>query len=423
MALEDSKSDPARSGSGDESAEPAIKSTESTGRDSPSPAPEDDEDALIPSLNALGEGEDESAGGVLGLGPDSEDDEEEFIAPNLNLGDLGGNNDLADAEVDVEEEAKVAVTDSDSDDDYFEGSGRPVKRAKLDKPALPPAAKAKPKAIKPAVRKASTSLAASSSSTDAKDRDPKKPTVMVQLGGRKSDRPKPWVCDRDGCGRGFARSSDLNRHYKIHDGIRAFKCSFEGCNRDFIQKSALDTHERVHSAIERSATAVHSLAINGFTPENDAGFAKLPGVDEPSKHPEITPPERAPPVTGSSKTSALDASSAHDQEDDETDEEDALSAAESAAKAAPVPEASTSRPPTLWGYNSASASDPSKQPLASPWAPGQSPSTPTVPNTDSDQPKKMEVDSDASKETTGEPSKDEKTQKQKDGGESAAVEA
>ncbi|BGP38220.1 hypothetical protein JCM10449v2_002149 [Rhodotorula kratochvilovae] len=57
---------------------------------------------------------------------------------------------------------------------------------------------------------------------------------------------RPFACSFD-CPKAFARKSDLERHERIHKGVRPWRCDFEDCNRDFIQRSALKVHQRTHT--------------------------------------------------------------------------------------------------------------------------------------------------------------------------------
>ncbi|GAA5904945.1 hypothetical protein JCM8208_007233 [Rhodotorula glutinis] len=57
---------------------------------------------------------------------------------------------------------------------------------------------------------------------------------------------RPFACSFE-CEKAFARKSDLERHERIHKGVRPWSCEFEGCGRDFIQRSALKVHERTHT--------------------------------------------------------------------------------------------------------------------------------------------------------------------------------
>lgn len=52
---------------------------------------------------------------------------------------------------------------------------------------------------------------------------------------------RPYVCST--CGAGFVRKHDLNRHEKVHTGIKNYKCIY--CNRAFSRNDALSRHLRV----------------------------------------------------------------------------------------------------------------------------------------------------------------------------------
>jgi len=52
---------------------------------------------------------------------------------------------------------------------------------------------------------------------------------------------RPYVCST--CGAGFVRKHDLNRHEKVHSGVKNYKCPY--CERAFSRNDALTRHLRV----------------------------------------------------------------------------------------------------------------------------------------------------------------------------------
>jgi len=54
---------------------------------------------------------------------------------------------------------------------------------------------------------------------------------------------KKFECDK--CSYRTSRKSDLNKHARIHGGVRPYKCSI--CNRSFTQNSHLRVHFKVHN--------------------------------------------------------------------------------------------------------------------------------------------------------------------------------
>jgi len=74
-------------------------------------------------------------------------------------------------------------------------------------------------------------------------------TALTQNGlvlvGRKrmiaENTNRPYVCST--CGAGFVRKHDLNRHEKVHTGIKNYKCPY--CERAFSRNDALTRHLRV----------------------------------------------------------------------------------------------------------------------------------------------------------------------------------
>ncbi|KFU99413.1 Transcription factor IIIA, partial [Tauraco erythrolophus] len=58
---------------------------------------------------------------------------------------------------------------------------------------------------------------------------------------------RPYVCDYEGCGKGFTRDFHRTRHLLTHTGEKPFGCTADGCNQKFGTKSNLKKHiERKH---------------------------------------------------------------------------------------------------------------------------------------------------------------------------------
>ncbi|KAL6068446.1 hypothetical protein STEG23_028477 [Scotinomys teguina] len=67
-----------------------------------------------------------------------------------------------------------------------------------------------------------------------------------------SPRPRPFVCDYEGCGKAFIRHYHLSRHVLIHTGEKPFVCEHNGCNQKFNTKSNLKRHiERKHENAQK----------------------------------------------------------------------------------------------------------------------------------------------------------------------------
>ncbi|XP_053165318.1 transcription factor IIIA isoform X2 [Hemicordylus capensis] len=58
---------------------------------------------------------------------------------------------------------------------------------------------------------------------------------------------RPFVCDFEGCNKGFTRYFHLKRHFLTHTGEKEFMCIAYGCNKRFTTRSNLNKHiERRH---------------------------------------------------------------------------------------------------------------------------------------------------------------------------------
>lgn len=56
---------------------------------------------------------------------------------------------------------------------------------------------------------------------------------------------RKYVCDFEGCGRGFLNAGHLTQHKFIHSDVKRFKC--EQCSQEFTYKSNMNQHiKRTH---------------------------------------------------------------------------------------------------------------------------------------------------------------------------------
>lgn len=57
---------------------------------------------------------------------------------------------------------------------------------------------------------------------------------------------KPYVCPFDGCSKAFTASSSLNVHICKHTGQKPFKCNTEGCSKTYTTAANLRAHQKRH---------------------------------------------------------------------------------------------------------------------------------------------------------------------------------
>ncbi|CAK8676088.1 unnamed protein product [Clavelina lepadiformis] len=61
----------------------------------------------------------------------------------------------------------------------------------------------------------------------------------------KSAQDRPYACPLPGCEKKFSRTDELNRHTRIHTGVKPFIC--KQCQRRFSRSDHLRTHMRTHT--------------------------------------------------------------------------------------------------------------------------------------------------------------------------------
>jgi uncharacterized Zn-finger protein len=62
---------------------------------------------------------------------------------------------------------------------------------------------------------------------------------------RRHTGEKPYSCDWAGCAWSFSRSDELGRHQRCHTGARPFSC--KDCDKSFARSDHLAKHVKVHA--------------------------------------------------------------------------------------------------------------------------------------------------------------------------------
>ncbi|WRT63518.1 uncharacterized protein IL334_000423 [Kwoniella shivajii] len=80
--------------------------------------------------------------------------------------------------------------------------------------------------------------------------------------GPAEGKSKPHVCPI--CQRGFTTGGHLQRHHRIHTGVKAFKCPFPGCETKTSRQDNLQQHYRTHLSptLRRGSGSAARAAVN-----------------------------------------------------------------------------------------------------------------------------------------------------------------
>ncbi|GFZ44698.1 Zinc finger protein MSS1 [Saitozyma sp. JCM 24511] len=80
--------------------------------------------------------------------------------------------------------------------------------------------------------------------------------------GPAEGKAKPHVCQT--CQRGFTTGGHLQRHQRIHTGVKAFKCPFPGCETRTSRQDNLQQHYRTHLSptLRRGSGSAARAAVN-----------------------------------------------------------------------------------------------------------------------------------------------------------------
>jgi hypothetical protein len=69
-------------------------------------------------------------------------------------------------------------------------------------------------------------------------------------------KEKKQICGHEGCGKAFAKLSELQHHIR-EEHPRVFRCSV--CEKEFKEKHLLVRHSKVHAGIENTQLYVCSV--------------------------------------------------------------------------------------------------------------------------------------------------------------------
>ncbi|OIW29538.1 hypothetical protein CONLIGDRAFT_332296 [Coniochaeta ligniaria NRRL 30616] len=63
----------------------------------------------------------------------------------------------------------------------------------------------------------------------------------------RANSKRRYLCDFDGCPKGFSHKTQLDCHIRAHTGEKPYACGFPGCGKSFSQKGNRTTHRRAHT--------------------------------------------------------------------------------------------------------------------------------------------------------------------------------
>ncbi|CAH1792054.1 unnamed protein product [Owenia fusiformis] len=76
---------------------------------------------------------------------------------------------------------------------------------------------------------------------------PSTPSQSVTQAKQKNTATKYYLCDIEGCNKGFTTMAYLKYHKVTHNGEKPLKCSYEDCNRTFAWHTHLRYHQLTHT--------------------------------------------------------------------------------------------------------------------------------------------------------------------------------